>query len=198
MNSEIEVKFVDIDLDEIRAKLIKLGAKLEQPMRLMRRVVFHNKKMDEKDAYMRIRDEGYRTTITYKQFDKHSVDGAKEYEIEVSSFEDALNILNSVGLEYDTYQENRRENWVHERVEIMLDEWPWVRPYIEIEGPSENALRDTAKKLGLDWSNAIFGAITQVYRHQYSHLGDDSYEIINKKWKVIKFGDPKPNLLEIG
>lgn len=195
MNSEIEVKFVDVDHDVIRERLKDLGAKLEHPVRLMRRVVFHNSEMDQKDAFLRVRDEGYRTTVTYKQFDAHSVDGAKEYEIEASSFDETINILKSAGIDYDAYQETKRENWVLDDVEIMLDEWPWINPYLEIEGKSEEAIKAIAQKLELDWSDALFGAVTQVYRHQYPHLDESSYEIINKKWKVIKFDDPAPDLL---
>lgn len=166
MNTEIEVKFVDIDHDAMRHKLRALGAELKQPMRLMRRVVFHNDKMDQKDAFLRVRDEGFRTTLTYKQFDEHSVDGAKEHEVVTSSFEEMISILNAIGLEYDAYQETKRENWELDGAEIMLDEWPWINPYIEIEGKSEQAIKEVAEKLGLDWSRAIFGAVTQVYRHQ--------------------------------
>ncbi len=78
MNTELEVKFVNIDHDDIRDKLNKLGAVLEQPMRLMRRVTIDSDIMKFKNAFVRVRDEGYRTTLTYKEFTNLSVDGAKE------------------------------------------------------------------------------------------------------------------------
>lgn len=124
MNTEIEVKFVNTNHDEMRTKLRELGAVLEQPNRLMRRVIVHTPEMSAKNAFLRVRDEGYRTTITYKQFDDDSVDGAKEHEVEVTSFDEAIDILSASGLVYDTYQESRRENWRINGVEIMLDEWP--------------------------------------------------------------------------
>ena len=58
MNTEIEAKFTNADHEDIRSRLKALGATLEQPMRLMRRVVIHTPEMTVKDAFIRIRDEG--------------------------------------------------------------------------------------------------------------------------------------------
>lgn len=195
MNTEIEVKFLDLDHDMIRGRLIALGAKLEQPMRLMKRVVVHTPGMTDKNAFLRIRDEGYRATVTYKQFDDDSIDGAKEYEVVISDFESAVSIFTESGLAYDTYQESRRENWLIDGVEVMLDEWPWLRPYIEIEGKSETAVRQVAQILGLDWSDAMFGGVANIYKHQYPHIGDEGRVQINQNWPIIRFQDEMPELL---
>jgi len=196
MNTEIEAKFTDIDFDEVRKKLTELGATLEQPLRVMKRVVIHTPEMVKLNAFLRVRDEGHRTTITYKQFDGDTVDGAKEHEIEVSNFEEAVRILTASGLKYDTYQESRRENWRLGNVEIMLDEWPWLNPYLEIEGESEDALKRVASSLELDWSQAVFGGVANVYKKQYPHIGDKGIDVINQKWPVIKFNEPVPDLLK--
>jgi len=196
MNTEIEAKFININHDEIRDKLTKLGAILEQPIRLMRRVVIHTNDMSAKNAFLRVRDEGYRTTITYKQFDGDTVDGAREHEVVVSDFDEAINTLAASGLPYDTYQESRRENWRLGDVEIMLDEWPWLNPYLEIEGESEDAIKEMAKLLGFNWSDAVFGGVANVYKIQYPHIGDEGNRIINQEWPIIKFDSPAPELLK--
>ena len=41
MKTEIEVKFVDVDIPEMQQRLEGVGAHCEQPMRLMRRQVFY-------------------------------------------------------------------------------------------------------------------------------------------------------------
>ncbi len=197
MNTEIEAKFINIDHELIRNKLKDLGGELEQPFRLMRRVVVHTPEMTEKNAFLRIRDEGYRATVTYKQFESDTVDGAKEYEIEVSNFDEAINIFSASGLVYDTYQESKRENWRLGTVEVMLDEWPWLNPYIEIEGESEEAIKKVAILLELNWSDAIFGGVANVYKIQYPHIGNEEDRIINQEWSSIKFDDPRPELLKL-
>lgn len=40
MKTEIEAKFVKLDIDDVRARLKRAGATLEQPMRTMRRQAF--------------------------------------------------------------------------------------------------------------------------------------------------------------
>lgn len=197
MKSEVEAKFLNVNHDELRTKLAELDAILEHPMRAMRRVVIHTPAMTEKNAFVRVRDEGSRITITYKQFDEDSIDGAKEHEVEVSDFDAAVGIFTVAGLEYDTFQESRRENWKLGDTEIMLDEWPWLKPYIEIEGPAEESVRTLATKLGFDWADAIFGGVANAYRIQYPHIGEQGVTEINQNWSVIKFSEPKPDLIAI-
>lgn len=194
MKAEIEVKFLDVDFDSLRTKLTELGAVCEQPMRTMRRVAIDNDFMrGDKDSFVRVRDEGHRVTMTYKQFDELSVDGAKEIEVAVSSFEDTVAILEQAGLPAHTYQETRRENWRLGDIEIMLDEWPWAKPYIEIEADTEEVLREVADKLGFEWSEAVFGDVMAVYRAGYPHLTlKDTVATV----PVVKFGDSLPDLLK--
>lgn len=195
MQSEIEAKFIHVNHDDMRVKLKSIGAICEQPMRLMRRVVVHNQAMTAKNAFLRVRDEGQRVTMTYKQFDDDSIDGAKELEVIVSDFDTVVATLDEAGLTHDTYQESKRENWRVGDVEIMLDEWPWLDTYMEIEGPSEILVKQTAELLGLSWDDAVFGGVANVYLKQYPHIGDKGRQMINDSWPVIKFNDPMPELL---
>jgi adenylate cyclase, class 2 len=176
MKTEIEAKFLSIDKDEIRRKLLDAGAVCVTPMRLMRRAIidYSDRRLQtgQPSGYIRVRDEGNKITLTYKQFDSLTVDGAKEIETVVDSFEDTVSLLTAIGLEVVSIQESRRETWEYENCEIMLDEWPWLNPYIEIEGADEETIRDVSSKLGLDWSDAVFGDVMVVYRHQYPYLTD--------------------------
>lgn len=193
MHTEYEVKFLDVDIENVRHRLTKLGAKLEKPMRLMKRVTIDNLDMKKKNAFVRIRDEGDRVIVTYKQFDSLSVDGAKEYEIVVSDFEKAIKLFSAAGLPYGSFQESKRETWKFNDVEIVIDEWPWLNPYIEIESDSEVKVKNFAKKLGFDWKDAAFGDVMTAYRAQYPHLTDDD-RIGDLPY--VKFEDPLPDLFK--
>jgi adenylate cyclase class 2 len=194
MKTEIEVKFLNVDHNTVRQKLKNIGAKMTTPMRPMRRVIIDTPEMKSKNAYLRIRDEGTKVTITYKQFNDLSVDGAKEIELTVSNFESVIELLNAVGLPYRSFQETRRETWEINDVEIVLDEWPWLKPYIEIEGNSETEIRNVAEKLGFDWNHdASFGDVMVAYRAEYPHLGpNDTIGDIAE----ARFGDPLPDFLK--
>jgi adenylate cyclase class 2 len=194
MKTEYEVKFVNVDIDDIRDRLRKIGAKLEKPMRLMRRVTINSADMNKKDAFVRVRDEGDRVTITYKQFDALSVDGAKEHEVVVNNFEEIIALLAAAGLPYGSFQESKRETWTIDDVEIVIDEWPWLNPYIEIESTGVGKVKDFAQKLGFDWDAAVFGDVMAAYRIEYPNLSEK--DMIGDLPEV-RFNDPLPGLLKI-
>ena len=194
MKTEIEVKFLDINFDTLRERLVALGGMCEQPMRLMRRAIIQNE-VTGRNSYIRVRDEGDKVTLTYKAFESLSLHGASEIETTVGDFDDTVAILAAGGLEAKSYQESRRETWRVGDVEVMLDEWPWLKPYIEIEGPSEAAVRDVAAKLGFDWGGqAVFGDVMAAYRAQYPHLTER--ETVGNLAKV-RFDDPLPDFLNV-
>jgi adenylate cyclase class 2 len=170
MKTEFEAKFCNVDHDEIRKKLTIIGAKLQYPMRLMRRAIIENEVLREKNAFLRVRDEGNKVTLTYKQFSNLSVDGAKEHEIVVSDFNEIVALLAAAGLPYRSIQESKRETWMYQNVEVVLDEWPWLDPYIEIEAENEAGVKRVASLLGFNWSEAIFGDVMAAYRVKYPHL----------------------------
>jgi len=167
MKTEIEVKFLDVDFDVLREKLKQLGGRCVQPMRLMRRTLIEPPELAARKAFIRVRDEGDKVTLTYKQFNEISLVGAQEIEVTVSSFEDTIELLAQAGLVHKAFQESKRETWHLGDVEVVLDEWPWLKPYIEIEGLSEEAVKATAAQLGFDWNDAVFGKVTSAYQVQY-------------------------------
>lgn len=193
MKTEYEVKFLRIDVDDIRQRLLGAGGSCSVPMRLMRRVTIDSPYMHDSNGFLRVRDEGDKVTMTYKQFDALSVEGAKEHEVIVSDFDETVKLLQAVGLPYRSYQESRRETWQLGDAEIVIDEWPWIDPYIEIEAENEDILRGAAQALGLDWADAAFGDVMVAYRDKYIHLTEkDTVANISE----VKFGDSVPELFK--
>lgn len=190
MKQEIEAKFINVHFDELRVKLQAIGADCVQPMRLMRRVLFQTPELLERDAFIRVRDEGNKLTVTFKEFKDNTVTGVEETEIEVSNFDNAVAILVAGGLKQTSYQESRRETWEIGEVEVVLDEWPWLDPFVEIEGPSESSVKDMAQRLGFDWSNAVFGSAVEVFKLKYPD-GRNPDGLIDIP--EVKFGDPLPD-----
>jgi adenylate cyclase class 2 len=194
MKSEIEAKFLEIDIERMQNMLRSIGADCVVPMRLMRRVMidYEDRRLQTgPDAFVRVRDEGHKVTLTYKQFDSLSVDGAKEIEVVVSDFDETIKIFEAVGLCVKSYQESRRETWTLGDVEIVIDEWPWLKPYIEIEADSESAIRDIASRLQLAFENAVFGDVMAAYRAEYPHL---TLKDTVGNLKEVKFDTDLPDL----
>ncbi len=192
METEIEVKFAGIDIEQIRQALKAAGATCEQPMRLMKRALIEEPHHQREHAFIRIRDEGNKTTLTFKRRadpEASSIDSVKEVEVEVSDFDKTVTIFSEAGWHYITFQESKRETWTCDGTEVVIDEWPWLNPYIEIEGESEADIRAVAEKLGLSWDDVLFGHIDALYEMQYEFQGGIRGVI---DLTEVRFGDPLP------
>jgi adenylate cyclase class 2 len=194
LKQEIEAKFLSVDIESVRQKLKDVGAECSHPMRLMRRAIIDypdNRLQHKKDSYIRIRDEGDKTTLTYKQFTSLEIGGALEIETIVTDFEATIQIFNSIGLITKSFQESKRETWVLDGTEIVIDQWPWLNPYIEIEADDESSIKLVAQKLNFAWENAVFGDVMVAYRAQYPALADN-YGIGNVP--QVRFNDKVPEI----
>ena len=193
MTKEIEAKFLNVDIVNIRNRLVKLGAVLKIPMRMMRRVMIKTQEMANENAFLRIRDEGDKITMTYKRVSALTVDGSEEVEVIVNSFENAIEVMSASGLKYETYQESKREEWLLRDVQVVIDEWPWVNPFVEIEGKNEYEVMEAARLLAFDWNDAVFGSVTSVYNDKYPHLEGTGVQISDIA--RVEFGKEIPSIL---
>ena len=196
MQTEIEVKFCNVDIVDIREKLKASGAMLEQPMRLMKRALIEEPHHEKENAFIRIRDEGDKTTLTFKRRDKlqgDTINNTKEIEVIVSDFETTVELFREAGWEYKTFQESKRETWKLGDAEVVIDEWPWLKPYIEIEASTEDEVKQAAATLDFDWNDAIYGHIDMVYQMQYDFL-DSVRGVIDLK--EVRFQDPLPKVFK--
>ncbi len=193
MRTEIEVKFADIDIEEVRERLRTAGATCEQPMRLMRRAVIEQKHHEAEKSFIRIRDEGDKATLTYKKRKSDSLHGATEIEVTISDFSTTVELFTAAGWPYNTLQESRRETWSLEGAEVVIDEWPWLRPYIEIEAASETIVRQAAKHLSFDWTEAVFGSVDVLYKRNFPNMSVRGVIDVPD----VRFGDPVPSVFGV-
>ena len=186
MKTEIEAKWLNIDLNLIRKNLESIGAVLVKPDRLMVRSPFDfpDFSLEKKHGWVRVRNEGDKTTLSYKQVDDRTLHGTKEITIIVDDFDATCDFLNAIGLEAKSFQETRRESWKLGETEIELDTWPWIPSFIEIEAKTEDDIRNVTAKLGLDFADALHGSVELAYQNIY----DVTEEEIDH-WDKIVFSD---------
>jgi len=192
MNIEYEATFVNVKKNEIRKKIKDLGACLVQPEFLQKRKNFFLPEKKFKDrAFVRVRDEGEKITLAVKSFSqKQGIKRQQESEIIVNDFEKTEQILQIIGCELKNYQETKREIWKLEDVEIMIDEWPFLEPFVEIEGKNEKEVKSVAEKLGFAWEQAIFDSVD----YQYSKKYNISRKQVNEKTPQLIFKMNNPFL----
>lgn len=144
MKNEIEATFSDINIADMKSKLISVGATMVLPERIMRRVVidYPDKRLQNMGkSWVRIRDEGNKVTLTYKETVEHDLASIKEIEVGVSDYKKIIEIMLAIGLVIHADQETKRETWRLNNTEIVIDQWPWLPPQIEIEGKTESNIK---------------------------------------------------------
>jgi adenylate cyclase class 2 len=183
MAKEIEAKFLQVDKDDLRARLHALGFQLINPEYLMRRKTFDcGLIFPGKNKWGRVRQEAERVTMTLKEITGDGINDTHEIEVTVDDFEKACEFLECAGMPAKAFQENRRELWRRAGVEVALDTWPGLKTFIEIEAPTENEVRAVSEELGYDFSQALFGSIDLVYEkeigipaHQFTRLPEITF-----------------------
>ncbi len=193
MQTEIEAKFLDINPSELRSKLREVGAIQEYPERLMKRKTFddHDGKLRKIGGWVRLRDEGDKITLSYKQLNDRTLHGTKEITVTVDNFDVVSSLLRIINFKQKAYQETKREKWLLNGSEITIDTWPWIPTFVEIESPNEQTIKDIAVKLGYDWKDALHGSVETAYQKYYDVTEDEI-----DGWETITFV-PVPEWLEV-
>ncbi|HUW22138.1 MAG TPA: CYTH domain-containing protein [Candidatus Bathyarchaeia archaeon] len=189
MAIEYEATFANINKNRIRSKLKNMGAKLVKAEFMQKRIVFHLPKGHEiKGGWLRVRDESDKITLSLKIVIGDGIENQNEICLKIDNFEEAVKLLEQIGCRQKAYQESKREIWEIDGVEVTIDEWPFLEPYVEVEGTSEEAVKNMSDKLGFDYSEAIFDSVDYLYSKKYNI----SKDIVNNSTPRIVFGKENP------
>lgn len=187
---EIEAKFINIDVADLKSKLEKLGATFIGNFDYKRKAYdFPGLPLAEKHSWVRVRDEGDRVVMTYKQRLEANSEtmrdgGMKEVEVVVSDFYLTDQFLQSIGMIEKFYEENKRERYVLNNVEVDIDTWPMIAPYVELEGSSWESVQSVSEQLGFDWSKHLRCSTMQIYK--MNGINENDYSVITFTEQIKK------------
>lgn len=174
MNTEYEVRILEIDKNDFIKRLEQLGAKKEEDFFQRRYVYDFNPAI--KGKWIRLRTNGRESTLTIKNIISSLIDGTKEIEIVVSDFDKCKYILNELGYHLKGYQENKRTRYYLDGVEIDIDTWPKIPTYVEIEGNSEEEVMTLIRKLGYNEDEITTLDVDSIYK-KYGYNLDEIKEL---------------------
>ncbi len=162
MNIEYEVKVLDIDVDQVKHQLLKLGASYIWKKEFRRYV--YDMTPPQKEKWIRLRTDGKITTLTCKHIlDSNAIDGVREWEFEVWDFDIANEFLEQIGYIAKSYQENIRESYILDNCSIEIDARPLIPIYLEIEGPSRDDVLQVLNLLELGNLECTSENTTKIY-----------------------------------
>lgn len=184
MEIETELKYCPVDKDEVRKVLERMGFEMQASEMLMKRVTMHNAQLP--DRWGRVRVEAKGVTMTIKRVvDPTVIDGTEEAEVIVPDFQTGIGFLAASGFKKTSYQENYREVWHGNEVDVTLDTWPGLPTLVEIEGNKADAVFNASDLLGFDQEQAMYGSIDLVYEKVVGILSSKIIEL-----KEITFDKP--------
>lgn len=167
INIENELTILDIDKNEFVAKLKSLGAEMITDERLQKRYVYDFNPIN-RNKWIRLRTNGEKTTLTIKEIQENSKMNAREMEIVVSDFETTNEMLEELGYTHRNYQENLRQVFMLDGVEISVDSWPLIPPYAELEGKDLESINKVMQKLGVSQDKITTLDVTSIYKEIYN------------------------------
>ncbi len=153
MAHEIETKVLDIDAADIRKKLEAIGAQKILETRLI--VDWYRIKgvVEGQDPwFLRIRSnsEG-KHEVTWKA--KSDILGTarkhKEINFTIGEPEKLADLFEELGLEQYAHQEKDRLSYEYKNWRFDIDQYPGMPAYMEIEGDSEEAIKEAMALLGV-------------------------------------------------
>ena len=166
MKNEIEATFLSIEKDFMRNNLKNARFELETPEYLMRRKTFDFPPVSGRKKWGRVRQESDKVTMTVKEIRGTGINDTYEVELIVNDFDTACSFFEACDIHVKAFQENMREVWVRDGVEVTIDTWPGLNPFVEVEGANEKIVQEISSELGFDFKKAVFGSIDLVYEKE--------------------------------
>jgi adenylate cyclase class 2 len=185
-NLEIEVKFYIADLEGIRNKILKLGAKSKG--RLFETNIRYEDKINsliKKKSLLRLRQDE-KTTFTLKSSPPVKSKDYKivnELEVEVSDFATMDQILKTLGFHPEQKYEKWRETFILDQTLFCLDSMPYG-DFLEIEG-QEKDIRYYASKLDLNWQKRIIFNYLSIFEIMRKNLNLDFNDLTFNNFETV-------------
>jgi adenylate cyclase class 2 len=191
---EHEAKILNINEEEVKARLETLGAQkvlddvthiegydfgsttsfkvLDIPNRFTEIAQHINSlrgfsDMFSQGAYLRLRQEGNKFELIFKQ--KVKGDNGVKSEIEISvpiqegEWEIVTQMLSGMGLKRIVFQEKKRTSYKYFPYRYDIDTWPGVPTYLEVEAPSPQGVLEAVALLGFSQENALSLSAAEVF-----------------------------------
>ena len=172
---EIETRIIDIDVEEIRQKLLGINAKkVKQENQINNIYDFSDKRLLENKGYARLRtihDEITDSTVHYmttkKLISQEKYKIMDEHETEIKDELAAIGIFEALGLQLIQSIKKYRESYKYKNtlIEIDINEKDFCPfPYIEIESADEDELEEVLILLGYSLEDTTSKTIYEILK----------------------------------
>lgn len=175
--NELEIK-ISIDSEELFQKTYKaciqlFGQPVTHFLQLDEYYDTFDGQLKKQDLVIRIRSNGVKKTIALKSPRVELSSGMTnriELEFAAAEGEKIHEQLTAQGLGPNEAAEKERWTFIHEDCEIVLDKLPFIGSFVEIEGPSENAIHEIVRRLNLSSCPVVRQNYGELMRTKFIEL----------------------------
>lgn len=150
---------------------------------------------DNFSKWIRLRQTGDETTITIKKIvdskGEYELDAVEELEFNVPDIETGKAFLEDLGYFFARHQIKMRIAYDYKNTEIVIDKWPMLNPYVEIEGSTADEINEAVEMLGYNVEDAIIINTDDVYLKAGIDIYDNEHSDLSysedEKREVTKY-----------
>lgn len=164
---EIELKILEINVDEIHKKLTSMGALQTNHCLVHERAYdYPDKRLKKNDQLCRIRKCGEITQVTFKTNRKQDPHFFEQDELEIiaSDFEATCQMIRLLGLHLIKDRQKLRTTYELGNLRFEMDKYPTIPPYLEIEGPKSQII-DILPRIGYTLNQTTNMTSTKVLKY---------------------------------
>ena len=176
---EVEVKILEIDPAGLEEGLLKLGAEKTFSGIVKVRYFDKNGEIKKKKDVLRVRqfgaekgDQPEKVEVCYKT-NKHVENGYKvcdEYHLAGSDFNESVGFFENLGFEITCSYEKKRTVFKYKNLEVVIDEYPQIPPFMEIEGEDTESIEQLIKDLGVEGKERSTNSIGGLLKEKYPYV----------------------------
>ncbi|MBC7474090.1 MAG: class IV adenylate cyclase [Candidatus Sericytochromatia bacterium] len=170
---EIEVKVLNINLDQIKEKLHSLKAEFyKKEFQTNYMFDYADNRFFDKGGYVRIRkiknllNNDVKILVTFKELiSKDQFKVSKEIEFYSDNMESTKDFLQALGLKLIRVDEKIRESYKLDEGLIEIDTWAGVPTYLEAESDTKENVETLLHKIGYNIEQSTSMSLAEILKH---------------------------------
>ncbi len=172
--------FLNVNVEALEKKLYEIGAERVSE-EILEEWIFKKPEWKGKNGRLRIRRKNMQSEeceIAYKEFTQDVADGNLEIEFKVARVSEAVLFVEKMDIPLSRHQQKKRIHYRVGDIQVDIDFWPLIPPYLEIEGETREKVEALARQLGFDPAQASGLDNFYIYKDVYGINVDEIKELV--------------------
>lgn len=168
----LSIKILEINPEEINQKLLQIGSHKIFSRLLTKTLMFDHPllRLRTNGKVLRLRQVGRKVFLSIKAGQENAPTSPfhkiVDSELELNDFNQAFQLFEGLGFSAFRYQEKLRSGYTFSGgIEIELDEYPKIPPYLEVSAPDQAVLDNFINRLNLPKDRIVKMSATEILRH---------------------------------